>query len=110
MNEILKQIIELVEQTPSKSIEGVLAEKLAELGVSEECKKEIEQALKYIDSFEEKYNSLENARSEGKSRQKWLKEQVDKSLEGLKDDNIKVDIMNRFGTAIEKKMPKLYNQ
>lgn len=108
-NSILQQLLEEYEKDPSRNIDEMLAEKLKELGASEECLAEVTESSETIDKFDEKASSLEDARKEGKSRAKWLMEQIDSSLDGMEEDT-KVTVLNAVGETVEKKTNEMFNQ
>lgn len=106
---ILQQLLEEYQKGPSRNIEEILAEKLKELGASEECLAEVKESSETIDKFAEKASSLGNARKEGQSRQTWLMEQMDNSLDGL-DEETKVTVINAVGQAVDQKSDEMFNQ
>lgn len=106
---ILQHLLEEYEKDTSRNINEIIAEKLAEMGASNECLKEAQETSAAIDQFAEKASSLEDARNEGKSRATWLREQIDNSLDGLKEET-KVTVINAVGETVEKKTNEMFNQ
>lgn len=106
---ILQQLLEEYEKDSSRNIDEMLAEKLKELGASDECLAEAKESSEAIDQFAEKASSLEEARKEGKSRATWLREQIDNSLDGLEEET-KVTVLNAVGETVEKKTNEMFNQ
>lgn len=54
-------------------------------GVSEEAKAKLKETNEYIDGFAEKFASLQNAKKDGKSRERWIQEEMDHILEGREE-------------------------
>lgn len=108
-NSILQQLLGEYEKCPSRNIDEMLAEKLKELGASDEMLAEVKESSETIDKFAEKASSLESAREEGKSRAKWLMEQIEGSLEELEEEN-KVAVLNAVGETVERKTNEMFNQ
>lgn len=97
---ILQQLLEEYEKDQTRDINEFLAEKLKEMGVSEECMAEVEETSAVLDGFSEKYDSLMEAREAGVSRAKWFMNQIDNSLDGLSEQT-KTDVLNGINVALE---------
>lgn len=97
---ILKQLLEGYENS-GKDIDEFLNEKLGELGVSSECLADVMASSNTLDKYAENYNSLAQAREDGKRRDEWMMNKIDCSLDVLTNEK-KVAVLNAFGTAMDK--------
>ena len=75
-DEILNSILKYVEEKPSSDIEQLIAEKMTEMGLSEEGKKTLSETTTYLDAYETAYNRLQEAKKEGETRESWLQEEL----------------------------------
>ena len=106
---ILQQLLEEYEANPTKNVDELLAEKLKSMGATDECLAEVQETSKAVDAFAEKAKSLKEARDAGKTRRKWIMEQLENSLDGFEDET-KVAALNALDEAIENKENEVLNQ
>ena len=73
------------------------ADKIVETAqLSDEGKELLNKVNSLLDAFEEKAISLENAKKEGKSRRKWVAEQLESITAGCSEDE-KAKLINEIG-------------
>ena len=98
MNKELKKIlISLLEEyQESGDVNSVVEKALKENGTTENCSKKIEDVNKLLDAFEEKAISLKNAKKEGKSRRRWVADQLESVTAGCSEED-KAKIINEIG-------------
>lgn len=73
------------------------ADKIVETAqLSDEGKEFLNKVNSLLDAFEEKAISLENAKKEGKSRRKWVAEQLESITAGCSEDE-KAKLINEIG-------------
>ena len=75
---ILTSLLESYESNPTQSIDTLINEKCKEWNLLEEQIALLKDIITYIDTFTDKATSLENAKSEGKSRKRWMLEELTK--------------------------------
>lgn len=106
---VLQRLLEEYQKDKNCDINEMIAGKLKEMGASDECLKEVEETLKIIDRFECRSSSLAQAKKVGKTRETWMREQLNASLEGF-DEKVKVAALNAIEDAIENKKNEMLNQ
>lgn len=73
------------------------ADKIVETAqLSDEGKELLNKVNSLLDAFEEKAISLENAKKEGKSRRKWVAEQLESITAGCSEEE-KAELINEIG-------------
>lgn len=75
-DEILTEILKAVEENPSSNVDEVLAKKVAEMGLSEEGVKTLEETNSYLEAYNEAYERLKAAKEEGESRVAWIQDEL----------------------------------
>lgn len=75
-DEILKSILKTVEDNPTANIDGLLAAKMTELGISAENKKLQQETSRYIDAFDEMNKKLQEAKDQGVTRKQWIQDEI----------------------------------
>ncbi len=75
-DEIVTSILKSVEKNPSKNIDEVIAEKMAEMGLSAEGQKTLAETNKYLEAYDEMYAKLLAAKAEGETRDSWIQEEL----------------------------------
>lgn len=98
--EILTEMLEQLDNNPHQDIEVLMQGECEKLGVSEEAKTLLSDTNEYIDGFAEKFASLQEAKEEGKSRHRWMLEEMDRILEG-RDEAEKAKIVSAISEAAE---------
>lgn len=98
--EILAGMLEQLENNPNQDIDALVKDECEKLGVSEEAKALLSETNEYIDGFAEKFASLQNAKREGKSRERWVQEEMDNIMEG-RDEVEKAKIVSAISEASE---------
>lgn len=106
---ILQQLLEDYEKDTSRDIDQYLAEKLKEMGMEDECVSDVIETSEIIDDFDAKRATLEEALENGQSRQKWMIQQLDKSLDGFEEET-KLAVINALDNTIEKQQQNIVNQ
>lgn len=98
--EILAGMLEQLENNPNQEIDALVKDECEKQGVSEEAKALLSETNEYIDGFAEKFASLQEAKEEGKSRHRWMLEEMDRILEG-RDEAEKAKIVSAISEASE---------
>ena len=106
---IVQQLLEDYEEDTSRDIDQYLAEKLKEMGMEDDCVADVMEASEIIDDFDAKRRVLDEALENGQSRQKWMIQQLDKSLEGFEEET-KLAVINSLDNEIEKQQTDIVNQ
>ena len=95
---ILTSLLESYESNPTQNIDTLINEKW---NLLEEQIALLKDIITYIDTFTDKTTSLENAKSEGKSRKRWMLEEIDKITEGRSEEE-KAQIVSAISETNEK--------
>ena len=74
--EILTSMLKAVEENPSANVDDVIAAKVAELGLSPEGMKTLEETNSYLEAYDEMYQKLQAAKAEGESRSAWIQDEL----------------------------------
>lgn len=98
---ILTSLLESYESNPTQNIDTLINEKCKEWNLLEEQIALLKDIITYIDTFTDKTTSLENAKSEGKSRKRWMLEEIDKITEGCSEEE-KAQIVSAISETNEK--------
>lgn len=98
--EILVGMLEQLENNPNQEIDALVKDECEKQGVSEEAMALLSETNEYIDGFAEKFASLQEAKEEGKSRHRWMLEEMDRILEG-RDEAEKAKIVSAISEASE---------
>ncbi len=98
---ILTSLLESYESNPTQSLDTLINEKCKEWNLLEEQIALLKDIITYIDTFTDKATSLENAKSEGKSRKRWMLEEIDKIIEGRSEEE-KAQIVSAISETNEK--------
>ena len=99
-DDILTSMLEQLENNPDLDIDILVKDECEKMGVSEEGKALLSEANEYIDGFAEKMAALQTAKEEGKSRKQWMLEEMDRILEGRKEQE-KAEIVSAISDAGE---------
>lgn len=89
-----------MENNPNQDIDALVKDECEKLGVSEEAKALLSETNGYIDGFAEKFVSLQKAKREGTSRERWVQEEMDNIMEG-RDEAEKAKIVSAISEASE---------
>ena len=100
-DEILTSMLEQLENNPDLDIEVLVKDECEKMGVSEKGKALLSETNEYIDGFAEKMAALQKAKEEGKSRNQWVLEEMDRILDG-RDEKEKAEIVSAISDAGEK--------
>ena len=98
---LLMSLLESYEENPEQNIDVLIAEKCKEWKLSEEQIALLNEANACIDSFTEKATSLEKVKLEGKSRKRWMMDEIDCITEG-RSEKEKVQIISTISDTNEK--------
>ena len=93
-------MLEQLENNPDQDIDVLVKDECEKMGVSEEGKALLSETNGYIDGFAEKMAALQKAKEEGKSRNQWVLEEMDRILEG-RDEQEKAEIVSAISDAGE---------
>ncbi|WP_370799764.1 hypothetical protein [Xylanibacter rarus] len=80
------------------------------MGLSDEQVKLLKDVNDYIDSFADKAESLVKAKAEGKSRKRWIMEELDRITASGRDEKEKAQIMSAISNVNEQVVDKMFNQ
>ena len=83
-NEILSSMLKDLDN--GKSVEEIIAAKMAEMGLSEESQANVIETVDYVDQIEDADKSLQRAIDNGASRQEWLDDHVDALVDALPEE------------------------
>ena len=75
-DDILTEILKAVEENPSSNVDEVIAKKVAEMGLSEEGVKTLEETNSYLEAYNEMYEKLKAAKEENVERTKWIQKEL----------------------------------
>jgi len=107
--EILTSVLESYEKNPNQDID-VLIEKLSEENeLPEDMKTSLKETNEYLDGFATNAESLAKAKAEGKSRKRWMLEQIDRITDGRPEEE-KAKIVSAISDANEQVMERMSNQ
>lgn len=98
--EILAEMLEQLDNDPQQDIDALVRDECEKLGASEEAKAKLKETNEYIDGFAEKFVSLQNAKKDGKSRERWVQEEMDHILDG-RDEAEKAKVVSAISEASE---------
>lgn len=84
---------------------GSLDEAIKSLNLSEDQRKTLNRVFGYLDSFDEKYKNLEEAKeNQGISREAWMKKEIVNSAKERGEDDDKTASMLHVVTNVLKKI------
>lgn len=98
---ILDSLLESYEQNPEKDLNEIINEKCNEIGISEESRQLLKETNEMIDAIEEKTSSLEKAKKEGRTRQRWVLDELERITEGRTEEE-KTTLISAISEANEK--------
>lgn len=75
-DEILTAVLKSIEDNPSSNVDEVIAAKVAEMGLSSEGMAKLAETNSYLEAYNEMYEKLQLAKSEGDSRTSWLQDEL----------------------------------
>ena len=75
-DDLLTEILKAVEENPSSNVDEVIAKKVAEMGLSEEGVKTLEETNSYLEAYNEMYEKLRAAKESGESRVAWIQDEL----------------------------------
>lgn len=75
-DEILTSILKSVESNPSLDIDEVIAQKMSELGLSEEGQKKLAETNSHLEAYDKKFSELQAAKADGDSRSSWVQDEL----------------------------------
>ncbi len=75
-DEILNSILKSIEDNPSIDVDEVIAQKMSEMGISDESKKTLSETNSYLEAYDEMYAKLQAAKAEGDTRREWVQEEL----------------------------------
>lgn len=108
-DEILTSVLETYESNPNQNLDSLISDECNKYGLSDEQVKLLKDVNDYIDSFADKAESLAKAKAEGKSRKRWIMEELDRITEG-RDEKEKTQIMSAISNVNEQVVDKMFNQ
>lgn len=82
----LTSLLESIDNDPNQDIESLIEKTCTECGLSAEGKTELMETFGYLDAFTEKAASLQEYREEGKTRKRWIMDQMDAITEGRSEE------------------------
>lgn len=98
---ILDSLLESYEQNPEKDLNEIINEKCDEIGISEESRQLLKETNEMIDAIEEKTSSLAKAKDGGKTRQRWVLDELERITEGRTEEE-KATLISAISEANEK--------
>lgn len=98
---ILDSLLESYEQNPEKDLNEIINEKCDEIGISEESRQLLKETNEMIDAIEEKTSSLKKAKKEGKTRGRWVLDELERITEGRTEEE-KTTLISAISEANEK--------
>lgn len=100
---IFKQILDLVEANPEIEIEDLIEQKKEDLGIDDELMSQIIVAFQCADKFDEKFQSLQQAKANGTSRTEWLLGDIKETTakNGLSDEQTE-ELISSLGKQFNK--------
>lgn len=107
-DEILTSVLETYESNPNQNLDSLISDECNKYGLSDEQVKLLKDVNDYIDSFANKAESLVKAKAEGKSRKRWIMEELDRITEG-RDEKEKAQIMSAISNVNEQVVDKMFN-
>ena len=106
-NEILSSMLKDLDN--GKSVEEIIAAKMAELGLSEESQANVNETVEFVDKIDSASKSLHDAIEHKVSRQEWLKGHVQDMIDELPQD--KKDVAKQIlDQAANKQIDDLFNE
>lgn len=99
---ILGKVLQACEGLDEKEMEAALARLLEEEGLDAKDMGFVNETFALLDESAAKYESLQNARKQGDTRQEWLAAEFDRMLEGRSEEEV-TDVMDALekGTDID---------
>lgn len=97
---ILDSLLESYEQNPEKDLNEIINEKCDEIGISEESRQLLKETNEMIDAIEEKTTSLAKAKKEGKTRGRWVLDELERITEGRTEEE-KATLISAISEANE---------
>ena len=98
---ILTSLLEAYENNPAQDIDVLIEEKCKEWNLPEEQVALLKETNALIDGFTENAASLETAKAEGKSRKRWMLEEIDRITDGRSEEE-KAQIVSAISETNEK--------
>ena len=98
---ILTSLLEAYENNPAQDIDALIEEKCKEWNLPEEQVVLLKETNALIDGFTENAASLEAAKVEGKSRKRWMLDEIDRITEGRSEEE-KAQIASAISDTNEK--------
>lgn len=86
--DILGKMLQACEGLDEKEMETALARLLEEEGLDAEEMGFVDETFALLDESAAKYESLQNARKQGDTRQEWLAAEFDRMLEGRSEEEV----------------------
>ena len=102
----LTTLLESYETNPAQDIDELIVKKCKEWSLTDEQVATLTEALGYIDEFSEKNVSLEEAKTDGKSRKQWLMEQMDEVTDGRTEEE-KAQIISAISETNEQMIEEI---
>ena len=98
---ILTSLLEAYEDNPAQDIDALIEEKCKEWDLPDEQVALLKETNALIDGFTENAASLEAAKAEGKSRRRWMLEEIDRIIDGRSEEE-KAQIVSAISETNEK--------
>lgn len=103
---ILTSLLEAYENNLERDIDELIAAKCEEWNLTEEEMVLLKETNEVIDDFTEKAVALEQAKQDGKSRKRWILEEIDRITEGHSEEE-KAQIVSALSNMNEKIMEEI---
>lgn len=107
--DILTSMLEEYDKSDGQNVDALIEEACKKQGVSEDGMALLHETNSYIDEFGRKAKELSEARENGKSREQWLQEELDKTMEGRSEEE-KVKIVNAISETNERAINEMLNE